>query len=303
MKMSPRENEFLLKAVESFCNFEAQLWKYEVSTHSDEWAMGSEHLLFFDSYFNLSKLGNLTGCLAMCKDNKATILRDVTITISPTLFFPQINDIGIGIEDKNSIESVIKLFKSSNRLFLKLGKRSTDSKGRPTMSKFQVVNPIIVDDLGKLYFNFSSIDSLNKINLPESYKNTEYTLVGVSHETPYAKTDKADCILYAETDNEYDNNAIKVLRLFLPERKQKRDHIFGTIEPTPPIPQHEGIRTYGYISRQENSALHEYMLNNSRILFGKVINSKINIIGGIEAFITGELKGYYFPHCLLELVK
>lgn len=300
--MSPRQNEFLLKAVESFCNLKSQLQKYEYSTHSDDWAMGSEYLLFFDSYFNINKLGNLTCCLAMCKDNKATILRDVSITISPTLFFPPTNGIGIGIEDKNSIESVIKLFRSSKTLFLKFGTQSTDNQNRPTMSKFQIAHPLIVDDLGKLFFNFSGIDNLKKINIPESLKNKAYTLVGVSHETPYARTDNADCILYAEIDNEHDSCAIKVLRLFLPERKRQRDHIWGTLEPNPPIPQHEGIRTYGYISRQENSLLHEYMINHSRILFGRVVNSKINIIGGIEAFTQGELKEYYFPHCLLELV-
>ena len=55
----------------------------------------------------------------------------------------------------------------------------------------------------------------------------------------------------------------------------------------------------GYISRNENEDLHNFMVNNqSRILFGKIINGKITIIGGIKMFLNSK---YIFPKALHKI--
>lgn len=299
-RINLKKIDLLKEATDNFFNLKDSIFDYEVSTHSDDWAIGSERLLCFENRFNLDNEGNLDCCLALYKNNKATILRDATFKISPTIFLPQREDTGIGIEGKNTISSVVELFKNTRPLFLKFAEKRSYY---PYIVPFQVINPEIEDDLGRLFFDFEDLDCLKTTKVPKTLKDQSYTLVGVYHQTPYAKTTDTDCILFAETNNVYDSHAIKVLRWFPPIRKMEYDPILERFEPTPPIPQHEGIRTYGYISRDENTSLHEFMINNSRILFGKVTNEKIKIIGGIEAFIDGDLKDRYFPHCLLEFVK
>ena len=54
-----------------------------------------------------------------------------------------------------------------------------------------------------------------------------------------------------------------------------------------------------YVSRQENSSLHSFMVeNNSRILFGKCKDGRIVITGGINSLIDSE---YNLPFCLSNL--
>jgi hypothetical protein len=49
----------------------------------------------------------------------------------------------------------------------------------------------------------------------------------------------------------------------------------------------------GYISREQNKDLHSYMVeNNCRLLFGKLVESTITILGGLEIFYTED---YKFP--------
>ena len=55
----------------------------------------------------------------------------------------------------------------------------------------------------------------------------------------------------------------------------------------------------GYVSRQESSSLHSFMVeNNSRILFGKCKDGRIAITGGINFLIDSE---YNLPFCLSNL--
>lgn len=55
----------------------------------------------------------------------------------------------------------------------------------------------------------------------------------------------------------------------------------------------------GYVSRQENSSLHSFMIeNNSRILFGKCKDGRIVITGGINSLIDSE---YNLPFCISNL--
>lgn len=56
---------------------------------------------------------------------------------------------------------------------------------------------------------------------------------------------------------------------------------------------------WGYISRTENSELHDFMVDKkSRLLFGKVADKKISIMGGVKTFKTNSLK---YPRCLYNI--
>ena len=55
----------------------------------------------------------------------------------------------------------------------------------------------------------------------------------------------------------------------------------------------------GYITREQNSGLHQFMVDNdSRLLFGKIKNNSITIIGGVSMFRTSD---YKLPSCLTSL--
>lgn len=55
----------------------------------------------------------------------------------------------------------------------------------------------------------------------------------------------------------------------------------------------------GHIARNENSDLHAFMIKyRSRILFGKIEEDNISIIGGIKMFQSNNVK---YPKCLYNI--
>lgn len=55
----------------------------------------------------------------------------------------------------------------------------------------------------------------------------------------------------------------------------------------------------GYIAKEQNTTLHKFMVeNDSRLLFGKVINNSITIMGGVSMFRNYD---YKLPSCLTGL--
>lgn len=55
----------------------------------------------------------------------------------------------------------------------------------------------------------------------------------------------------------------------------------------------------GYISKDENAKLHEFMVeNDSRILFGKIKENKIAIIGGLNIFSEND---FSYPLCIANI--
>ena len=156
----------------------------------------------------------------------------------------------------------------------------------------------ITDDLGLVWNDMHKITSLSVCTIPSKYL-IDYDLVGIYHYAKYTKTEDLDCVLFAETDNPYDESAIKVLR-WLPQARQasrlydrygqnilrldRRGNLFFQL---------------GYIKRDQNSDLHNYMINNNcRILFARYSNSKINIKGGIN--ILSEVNVWY-PSTLINI--
>lgn len=152
----------------------------------------------------------------------------------------------------------------------------------------------ILDDVGLPYFNFSDVDFLSLIDIPNYVYSQSYTLVGKQYYAPYMTDKECHCVLFAQKDNEYDTNAIKVLRWFPVKKGIEVDQILG-------IQDYGGDFFFemGYISREENSDLHDFMMRwNSRILFGKAVGNKISITGGVKQFMNNEFK---YPRCLYNI--
>lgn len=151
-----------------------------------------------------------------------------------------------------------------------------------------------LDDIGMPYIEFKDIDSLSLIEIPNEICLKQYTLVGKEHYTPYATDNDCDCILFAQLDNEYDGNAIKILRWFPAKKGIEVDQLLGMAEDGGDI-----FFEMGYISRFENSELHNFMVeNSSRLLFGKAKDGKVIVTGGIKDFLHNDLK---YPRCLYNI--
>lgn len=151
-----------------------------------------------------------------------------------------------------------------------------------------------VDDIGMPVNRFPDIEELKIADVPELFLKKNFSLVGEQFYAPYATSHDTYCVLFAELENEYDANAIKVLR-WLPVNKEcKVDQLMG-LEPN----GGDLFFEWGYISRTENSELHDFMVDKkSRLLFGKVADKKISIMGRVKTFKTSSLK---YPKCLYNI--
>lgn len=151
-----------------------------------------------------------------------------------------------------------------------------------------------IDDIGLPVFSFPDIECLKVINIPEKFIEKSYKLTGKQYYAPYTTKDEVYCVLYAQLDNEHDPNAIKVMR-WLPVSKGKEiDQAIGLAPDGGDI-----FFEMGYISREENSELHAFMVDGcSRVLFGKCSEDIITILGGVKMFQENDLK---YPKCLYNI--
>ena len=154
-----------------------------------------------------------------------------------------------------------------------------------------------IDDIGKPFHKFPDISNLSLCDVPTEFINAKYSLVGKQYYAPRTTQEPFYCVLYAETENEHDQNAIKVLRWFPGKKGTELDKELGLGNPG-----EQGSDYFfelGHISRQENSDLHQFMVNSgSQLLFAKCEDNKISIIGGIKDFQTNDFK---FPLCLYNI--
>lgn len=151
-----------------------------------------------------------------------------------------------------------------------------------------------IDDLGPLVYEFPDIQKINLADTPDNLKNKPYTLVGKQYYAPLSTDSEIHCVLFAETDNLHDSNAIKVLR-WLPGKKGKETEPLTTYS----FNGGDYFFELGYVSRLENQSLHRFMVeNDSRLLFGRVNQDKITIDGGIKVFQSNDLK---YPRCLYSI--
>jgi hypothetical protein len=162
-------------------------------------------------------------------------------------------------------------------------------------SEFATANPTGVnDDLGKIVSGFTDINCLKLVDIPYRLTEKDYTLVGKQFYAPYSTDKETYCVLYAQLNNQYDTNAIQVLR-WIPENKGKEaDQLLGLSPDGGDV-----FFELGHIARTENSELHSFMVeNDSRLLFGKRTGNKIRILGGAKIFETNEIK---YPRCLYNI--
>ena len=152
----------------------------------------------------------------------------------------------------------------------------------------------IKDDIGIKFDKFSDVESLALIDIPDEFLSRKFTLVGTRYYAPYTTLDNKYCVLFAELDNEYDNNAIKVLRWIPTKKTMLADKDSGIV-----LQGGDCFFQLGHIARNENSDLHDFMIKyRSRILFGKIEENNISIIGGIKMFQSNNVK---YPKCLYNI--
>jgi hypothetical protein len=265
----------------------------------------SSHLyLLMDSGFNLNDDGVIVATVAI-KDSYGhyTILREATIGISPLSLLERkldskYNYITAGIPKVRTVSTLKRLLDSSEIImeFTIMPFERPIFKCHP----IRLSDITISDDIGKLAFpSKDEVLSTAKVALPVNLKNRKYSLVGTNYHAPHTKTKGISCILIAQDNNPYDSNAIEVRRWFPIKLSD-----FSLVEKTPKIDVdiHDGVYELGFISRQENQDLHNYMMENGcRLLFAETdATGKISIIGGIEQFSVGALKGIACPFSLFN---
>lgn len=179
---------------------------------------------------------------------------------------------------------------SSPKMFRRI--RAQSAKDDSPIFQHGMVNPIR-DDIGLPFYSYNDIQELRLKKFPQRLCSKEFTLRGKDYYAPFSTTEEAYCMLFAQTDNEYDSNAIKVCR-WLPIDKQTRfDSILDDIY------WGDCFFEWGYISRDENEELHSLMMqNSSRLLFGKIKEDKISLLGGIEYFKNHDVN---YPKCLYKI--
>lgn len=220
------------------------------------------------------------------EEGTATILRDITIHISPLLFVAY--NSSCGFNKCSDLPECLSWFQSLKLpSFIAFTYKKSLS---PKRYLFNISKTSSLDDLGKSLFNFETMDSLKAIRMPKEFCDMAYGIAGVKYYAPYSAKN-IDCILFAQENNEYDENAIQIRRWFPINKKinNQEKNFFHTYE-------------YGYISKTENQELHSYMMKKSRILFAKIYDKKVHIIGGLEAF-KKELVNYYVPPFILSFLK
>ena len=157
------------------------------------------------------------------------------------------------------------------------------------------VTPIhsIKDEVGCPFTSFEGIEELCLIDIPQRFSSVQYTLVGKQYYAPYSTDKESYCVLFAEKDNKYDCNAIRVLRWFPVSRQCALEATFENVN------WGDVFYELGYISRQENAELHSFMLSShSQLIFAKIVGEKISIIGGVKIFFAND---FNYPVCLLKI--
>ena len=149
----------------------------------------------------------------------------------------------------------------------------------------------VTDDVGMPFTTFGDMKELAIVDIPEPFLSAKYTLVGKKYYAPYTR-EAFDCVLFAMTDNEFDSKAIKVLRRF---KKLWDFQKSGMLNDT------QGGNDFfelGFISRNENSALHDFMItNNCRILFANGQGDTITLKPYQKLFSFWSQR---YPSCLLK---
>lgn len=238
---------------------------------------------------------------------------------------------------------IIEMKRNRNKVLLKFSPKEDSRVNYPLyVAEYRTFSSLSrFDDIGKPFCSFDDIKSLKVIDLPENLRKVSYTLVGKHYYAPYSTNKEIYCVLFAQSNNEHDEKAIKVLRWFpksrteavnernevekinaelqrqenvlnrIPEFMSAIDPRISTLQKTKAkIQELKEIITnknshgdiffeLGYIARDENCELHRFMIDNSsRLLFGKIENDRISLLGGIKIFYNND---FNFPASLINI--
>lgn len=227
----------------------------------------------------------------------SVVHRFLTVIIEYPFFFPII-DYSQDIELNKGVKysDIKRLITAKNPVVISykpIGSISDKITLFTTTVHTNIENKIIApkDDVGMPFCLFKDIDELWLKDIPATLLKREYTAVGINYYAPYSTNEESYCVLFAQLDNPYDDHAIKLLRWFPQDRNScfPQDKCFwGDV-----------FYEMGYISRNENTELHQFMTDNkSRILFGKKTGNKIVLLGGVKIFLGGS---FNYPKCLSNI--
>lgn len=233
--------------------------------------------------------------------SKNTILRFLPVEFDYALLFPVKNHGGGTFKQALGIlfSDIQQAQRSHKKLFLKFTPiRAIEREDNKIFYNIKIVDESVscceLDDIGLPYYSFPDITKLAIVDIPSDYIGRQYRLVGKQFYAPLTRRKEMDCVLFAQLDNEYDEYAIKVLRWFPAKKGDETDKLLGFASSGG-----DCFFELGHISKEENSALHKYMVdNNSRLLFGKILGDKVSITGGVKLFKTNDLK---YPRCLYNI--
>ena len=231
---------------------------------------------------------------------KRRIIRFINFIIDWAALFP----VSDHWRDENrggiTYDTIIELKQNRKRVYLKFLKYRETSVDHPmfdiklSQKDFEDNTFNACDDIGKPYYEFPDIQCLKQVDIPNEFLERQYSLVGKQFYAPYTTGNTYHCVLFAELNNQYDDNAIKVLRWFPITRQEWDDNVL-----LENIDSSDIFYELGHISRQENQELHNFMVsNNTRLLFAKAKEDKISIIGGVKIFFEND---YNYPVSLFKI--
>ena len=157
---------------------------------------------------------------------------------------------------------------------------------------FELVDDMeIADDFGEAVTEFPENYQLARKKLPDQLLSARYSIAGANHYSTLPVKDGTLCVLVAETDNLYDDHAIRILR-WVPVLKSEVGNTY--VHP---------LYKMAFISRSDNHDLHEGMIKTGNfLLFGKVVDGRISILGNKKALDSEPLCDYALPFSLFNLL-
>ena len=286
------------------------------------------------------------------------VLRFLKVSIDYASLFPVRNHNSSNSVEKGIKYDEIKRLKNQRHPFVIKITAKTYSEKQPLfdfeLCDFSEFCRRKLIDFGNPYSSFNDVGPLNSsVIIPSSLNSRTYNLVGTHFYAPFYNLEDCHCVLFAQNDNPYDENAIKVLRWFPKDRTISIEQIKAYVKLNEELEatrrsikhQQENIKksyndeftndddlrnTYrdiiskrkdkekiildklkevqlpkdvffelGHIKRTDNKELHQFMTqNNARILFGKVENRVISLIGGLDVL---DKNNWMFPQCLVKI--
>lgn len=279
------------------------------------------------------------------------IIRFASIVLDYAVLFPVCDHSGWDNKENRkgiTYAEILEMKRNRSKVFIKFSPKKDSRINEPLYVaeyRIRTGTSAFLDDIGRPFIAFDEVKSLKVCDIPEQLTNNKYTLVGKQYYAPYSTSNEIYCALFAQTNNEYDENAIKVLRWFPQNRteavnersevekakeelqRRERNRIKMTeimLEMTGSIDQGDAslqnlkakiqelkeiiandnfhgdmFFELGHIARTDNSELHKFMVDNScRLLFGKIENDNISLLGGVKIFFDNDFK---FPASLIKI--